>query len=131
MKRVEVLLRIMEKTVPLTKNYEFMRLYKRGKFFVGKHMVLYVFPNKFNINRIGITVSKKFGKSVKRNKIRRLIRENYRIYESAIKSGFDCVFVARSSDNESDYYVVKKEMKFLLKKLDIFDQEKWDCLKNC
>lgn len=121
----------MEKTVPITKNYEFMRLYKRGKFFVGKHMVLYVLPNKFGINRIGITASKKFGKSVKRNRIRRLIKENYRNYESFIKAGIDCVFVARYSDDTPDYYNIKKEMKYLFKKLEIFEQEKWDCLKNC
>ncbi len=121
----------MEKTVPLTKNYEFMRLYKKGKFFVGKHMVLYVMPNKFGINRLGITVSRKFGKSVKRNRIRRLIRENYRLYEEAVKPGFDCVIVARSSEMMPEFSDVKKEMKFLMKRLEIFDQEKWDCLKSC
>lgn len=120
----------MNKTVPITKNYEFMRVYKRGKFFVGKNMVLYVFPNKFEINRLGITVSRKFGKSVKRNRIRRLIRENYRLYEEYIKTGFDCVIVARQNDYMPEYDEIKKEMKFLLKKLNVFDQEKWNCLKS-
>lgn len=120
----------MKNTVPLKKNSEFLRLYKRGKFFVGKFMVLYIFANRSEFNRIGITVSRKFGKSVKRNRVRRLIKESYRFYESFIKVGYDLVFVARSSDQTPDYLNVKKEMKFLLKKLNIFDQEKWYCLKD-
>ena len=120
----------MIKTVSLTENKQFLRLYKKGKYYVGKFIVLYVSQNKMNINRIGITVSKKIGKSVKRNKVRRLIRENYRLYEGYIKSGFDCVFVARESDRLPDFWEIRKEMKFLLRKLEIFDQEKWECLKN-
>jgi ribonuclease P protein component len=121
----------MNKTVPITNNYEFMRVYKKGKFYVGKYIVLYVLPNKLEINRIGITASKKFGKSVKRNRIRRLIKENYRLYENFSKTGFDFVFVARSSEVMPEFISIKKEMKYLFKKLDVFDQEKWDCLKTC
>lgn len=121
----------MDLTVPIKKNYEFARVYKKGRFFVGKYIVLYVLKNNLSINRIGITVSKKFGKSVKRNRIKRLIRENYRAFEKYIRLGNDCVFVARSNDIMPGYIEIKKEMKFLMKKLEIFDQEKWDCLKNC
>lgn len=127
---MEEWLQTMIKTVSLTENKQFLRLYKKGKYYVGKFIVLYVSQNKMNINRIGITVSKKIGKSVKRNKVRRLIRENYRLYEGYIKSGFDCVFVARESDRLPDFWEIRKEMKFLLRKLEIFDQEKWECLKN-
>ena len=120
----------MIKTVPLKKNYEFLRLYKKGKFFVGKFIILYVLINKSDINRLGITASKKIGKSVTRNRYRRLIRENYRLYENFVKSGNDFVFVARSSERLPEFLEIKKEMKFLLRKLNVFDQEKWDCLKE-
>jgi len=119
----------MIKTVPLNKNYEFLRLYKKGKFYVGKFIILYVLINKSDINRLGITASKKIGKSVTRNRYRRLIRENYRLYENFVKSGNDLVFVARSSERLPEFLEIKKEMKFLLRKLNVFDQEKWDCLK--
>ncbi len=119
----------MEKTVPLKKNYEFLRVYKKGKFYVGKYITMYVLPNDLGFNRLGITVSKKFGKSVKRNRLRRLIRENYRFFESFVKDSFDIVFVSRNSAEMPDFVSIKKEMRFLLKKLNIFNQEKWDCLK--
>ena len=120
----------MIKTVPIKKNSDFVRVYKKGKFYAGRHIVLYVLRNGCNINRIGITVGRKFGKSVKRNRVKRLIRENYRLYEIFVKNGYDIVFVARSGEDMPTFADIRKEMKFLLKKLDIFDREKWDCLKD-
>lgn len=120
----------MQKTVPLKMNYEFNKVYKKGKFYVGKFIILYILKNRQDNNRLGIAVSKKVGKSVMRNRIRRLIRENYRLFEEVVKSGYDCVFVARSFDSEPGFTDIKKEMKFLFKKLDILDREKLDCLKG-
>lgn len=120
----------MIKSFPIKKNFEFLRIYKKGRFYVGKYIILYCLANNSNINRIGITASKKVGKSVKRNRIRRLIKENFRTYEEFIKLGYDCVFVARNNDELPVFTEIKREMKFLLRKLNIFDQEKWDCLKR-
>ena len=120
----------MNKTVSIKKNYEFLRLYKKGKFYVGKFIILYVLINNLGINRIGVTVNKKFGISVKRNRVRRLIKENYKFYEPYVKESYDFVFVARKSEKFSDYTDIKKEMKFLLRKLNVFEQEKWNCLRS-
>ena len=120
----------MKKTTSLKKNYEFVRIYKKGKFFVGKYIVIYVIKNRFGNNRLGITVNKKVGKSVKRNKTKRLIRESYRLFEEVIPPGLDIVFVARSVETEYGFAEIHKEMKFLLKKMKAFDQQKWDGLKN-
>lgn len=111
-------------TFPIKKNRDFIKLYKKGKFFVAKYLVLYVMSNNSTVNRIGITASKKFGGSVKRNRIKRLIKESYRYYEGQLKEGFDLVFVARSSDEMPDFSEIKREMKFLFKKLNIFKEEK-------
>lgn len=113
----------MKNTVPLKKNYEFMRLYKKGKFFVGKYIILYVRKNSGTVKRLGISVSKKFGKSVRRNRIKRLIKESYRYYEDTIKNNNDLVFVARSNENMPSFSDIKKEMKFLLKKLDVYNKK--------
>lgn len=116
----------MYKTVSLKKNYEFMRLYNKGRFFVGKYIVLYVIKNNTKTNRLGITVNKKVGKAVKRNRLKRLIKECYRQYEASVKEGCDLVFVARNSETLPVYSQIKREMKFLMKKMDIFMQEKND-----
>ena len=110
----------MKNTVTLKNNNEFLKIYKKGRFQAGKNVVLYVMKNRLSLNRLGITVSKKFGKSVKRNRIKRLIKENYRYYEELIKVGYDIVFVARKNDCMPDYFDIKKEIKFLFKKLDLF-----------
>lgn len=107
-----------------------MRVYKKGRFFVGKLMILYVLRNRIRMNRLGITVNKKVGKAVRRNRVRRLIRENYRFYEDFVLDGYDMVFVARTQEELPGYSDINKEMKFLLKKMEVFDQEKWQCSKE-
>ena len=86
----------MRTTIALKENRDFRRIYSRGRSFVGRGAVLYVTPNRQPFNRIGITVSKKLGCAVKRNRAKRVIREAYRSLEPAVKQGCDFVFVARS-----------------------------------
>jgi ribonuclease P protein component len=116
----------MKKTVPLKKNYEFARIYKKGRFYAGRFIVLYVLKNNYRVNRLGIAINRKVGKSVRRNRVRRLIRECYRFYEEFLKDDLDLVFMARSTEKIPDYSEINKEMKFLLKKLEILDMEKWN-----
>jgi ribonuclease P protein component len=85
----------MQKTIPITQNRDFLRLYKKGRSFVNPSLVLYLSKNRLGINRLGITTSKKIGIAVKRNRARRIIKEAYRGIESGILSGYDFVFVAR------------------------------------
>lgn len=120
----------MVKTDSLKKNYEFLKAYKKGKFYAAKHLILYAVPNSAGKNRLGITAGKKVGGSVQRNRIKRLIRENYRYYEKFIKDGFDLVFVARSTYRLPEFLDIRKEMKYLLKKLDVFDREAWEISKQ-
>ena len=120
----------MKKTLTIKKNHEFIRVYKKGKFITGRYLVIYVLNNHQGVNRLGITVNKKAGKSVKRNRIKRLIRESYRLYEDFIFRSYDIVFFARNTEEEYTYKEITKEMKFLLKKAQVFDQEKWDGLEK-
>ena len=69
----------MKKIKTLKKNYEFKNVLSKGKFFVGKYVTIYIKNNKKNENYVGIAVGTKVAKAVKRNKIKRLIRESYRL----------------------------------------------------
>ncbi len=77
----------------LKKNYEFKRVLNRGKCINGKFLAVYVFPNKLKNLRVGFAIGKKAGKAHDRNRIRRLIRESYRLIENRLKLGHDIVFV--------------------------------------
>ena len=76
-------------------NHIFRRLYATSGH-ANSYLVLYVRKNGSDTNRVGITVSKKLGKAVVRNRIRRRIREVYRLNESRFAPGWDLVVVARS-----------------------------------
>lgn len=118
------------KTVTLKKNYEFSRVFNKGSFYVGRHIIVYALPNKLSSNRMGISASKKAGNAVIRNKKKRLIRECYKHYEDFMKSGYDIVIAARSEQTVPKYVAILKEFKYLLKKVQVFDQEKYNCLKE-
>ena len=77
----------------LKKNYEFKNVLKRGKCYRGECINVFIKKNNKNINMLGLAVNKKAGKSVVRNKIKRLIREIYRQKEDVIKSGFDIIIL--------------------------------------
>ena len=109
----------MHHTQSLTENYEFRRVYGRGKSAGTVHIVAYVLPNRRAYNRLGITVSAKVGKAVLRNKIRRRLKEIYRLEEPSILAGFDIVIVARVKAGESDYHTLRRDFLRLAKKLGI------------
>ena len=75
-------------------NHIFQRLYRTSGQANG-HLVLYARRNRTSTNRVGITVSKKLGKANVRNRIRRRLREVYRLNEDKFQSGWDIVVVAR------------------------------------
>lgn len=111
----------MKKTVMLKKNYEFRTVLTRGTCYRGNLIDIYVKKNHQNINRLGIAVGKKAGNSVKRNKIKRLIRENYRLLEENMKIGNSIIILwKKNSDYENfNFYDVKEDCKNLFMKFKI------------
>lgn len=84
----------MKKTKMMKKNYEFRNVLSKGKYYSGNYIEAFIKKNnKKNVNFLGIAISVKIAKAVKRNHIKRLIRENYQYYENTIKEGFCIVFL--------------------------------------
>ena len=87
----------------LKKNADFQNVYKCGKSFANKYLVMYVKENDLSENRIGISVSKKVGNSVVRHRVKRLILESYRLHEDMFNSSLDMVIIARSTAKDKSY----------------------------
>ena len=102
----------MNKQYSLKKNGDFRRLYAKGRSFVTPYLVVYCRKNGMKVNRIGFTVSAKLGHAVIRNRVRRQLREIYRLHLPEFKSGRDCVVVARSRCVNGDFR--KMEASFLV-----------------
>ena len=94
----------------LKKNKDFQHVYRKGKSYANKLLVMYVLKNGSDTNRLGISVSKKVGNSVVRHHVTRLIRESYRLQEEMFNSGLDIVVIARAGAKESTYYDIEKAL---------------------
>ena len=92
----------MKYSCALKLNHIFRRLYHTSGIANG-HLVLYARPNRTEKNRVGITVSKKLGHAVVRNRTRRRIREVYRLNEGSFTAGWDIVLVARTRSVNADF----------------------------
>ena len=109
----------MRHTVSLKNNREFRSLYARGKNTAGLYLALYARKNRYGVTRLGITVSGKLGNAVTRNRIRRRIKEAYRIQEEQIEQGFDIVIVGRSRVIGADFSALRGELLTLCKKMSL------------
>ena len=106
---------MMQFSESLKKNHQFQVVFRNGKSYANKYLVMYVMENGLSGNRIGISVSKKVGNSVVRHRVTRLVRESYRLHESIFNSGLDMVIVARQSAAAIGYQEVESALLHLAK----------------
>ncbi len=112
----------MKKTIMIKRRYEFKILFSKGKVAYGRNVTMYVLKNKLSVNKLGIAVGKKSGKAVDRNRIKRLIRENYRLTEDKIKCGYNILISVnkKAEIKNVDFYDIKKEVEKLFKKSELW-----------
>ena len=101
----------------LKKNEDFRRIYKKKRSMANKLLIIYILENKYEYNRIGFTVSKKVGKSVIRNRVKRILRESYRLNEEKILQGYDIIIVARNTASKASYKEIESAMLHLFRKM--------------
>ena len=102
-------------------NHIFQRLYRTSGQANG-YLVLYARKNRTGTNRVGITVSKKLGKANVRNRIRRRLREVYRLNEETFQPGWDIVGGARTRAISAPFDVLTEKYLELAKKAGILKE---------
>ena len=113
----------MKKIKTLKKNYEFKNVLNKGKFYIGEQITVYIIKNREEVNRIGIAISSKTCNAVKRNNIKRKIRENYRLLENKLKQGYNLVFLwnKKKSVEKADFHKIRQDKKFIFYKAGLLE----------
>ena len=111
----------MKRATTLKMNYEFRRVYNKGKSGVSPFLVVYARPNRGGKNRLGVTVSAKLGKAVIRNRVRRRLREIFRLSQESMKQGYDIVLVARSRAVTATYWELERAYRKNCEKLGLLE----------
>ena len=113
----------MRPEVTVKENYEFRRIYRKGRSAVSPCMVVYCQKNRQGRNRLGITVSTKLGHAVVRNQVRRRLREIHRLNMNRTKAGYDVIVVARIRAAHTPYGKLEQEYLSLLRKLELLRED--------
>ncbi len=116
----------MKKTKMMKKNYEFKYVLSKGQYYSGKYMEAFIKKGREQQNNfLGIAIGVKIAKAVKRNHIKRLIRENYNRFEQDIKTGFHIVFLWKKkvAIENATFESVQKDMKIIFDKANLLKEK--------
>ena len=113
----------MKAAFSVKENYEFRRIYRKGKSAVGSGLVVYCQKNRQGLTRLGVTVSTKLGKAVVRNRVRRRIREIYRLNKPLMKPGWDVIIVARVKAVNMEYRKLNQAYLRLLEQVGLLESK--------
>lgn len=100
----------------LKKNKDFLRVYSKKQSFGCKNLVIYYIPNRENCSRVGLSVSKKVGNAVTRNRVKRYLREGLKNIKP-IGQNMDIIFVAREVASENDFFEISRSIRYLFRKI--------------
>ncbi len=109
----------MKQTTSIKAPHLFRRAYGKGRSAATPTLVLYARKNGLARNRLGLTVGTKVGKATVRNRVRRRVRESYRLREETVKTGYDLVVVARPAAAQARFRELDRHLASLLKRLEL------------
>ena len=109
----------MNNLIMLKNSREFSQVYNHKESMANKYLVMYIQPNDQMYSRIGISVSKKVGNSVIRHRIKRLIKESYRLNIEKLRKGYDIVVISRVTAKGKNFHEIESAFLHLCRKLDI------------
>ncbi len=107
------------KLAAIKENYEFRRVYGKGRSAVAATLVLYCRKNRLGHNRFGFTVGRKLGCAVRRNRVRRRLREIARLRGGELRTGYDLVTVVRGRGLDASYRTLEDDFLRLARKLEL------------
>lgn len=114
----------MKRATTIKENYEFRRLYAKGKSAVAPSVVVYCRKNGRGHNRLGVTVSTKLGHAVVRNRARRRLRELFRLSQANMAQGYDVLLVARGKTARIPHKYLQRDYDGAMRKLGLLPEEK-------
>lgn len=115
----------MKNTVTLKKNYEFKNVLTKGKYYAGKKIEAFIKDEKNkNQNKIGLAIGVKRGKAYARNRLKRLLRENYYKQEPKIKTGKSIVFLPKKNEDitQINYKEIEQDMEKIFKQAEMLKE---------
>lgn len=119
----------------IKEHHLYNKAYRQGKHFFGRYICIYVLkdthakllqrshPQRLLVNRFGISVSKKIGTAVKRNRAKRIIRAAYAPLQDKLKKGYLIVVSAKPEIEGKKAQEIESEMRYAVKKLDMFAEK--------
>lgn len=112
----------MKQTKMMKKNYEFRNVLSKGKYYSGRYIEAFIKKEKQNyVNFLGLAVGVKTAKAVKRNYIKRLLRENYQRQEDYLKKGYSIVFLWKKNvdSKEAKFSNIEKDIRVIFNKANL------------
>ncbi len=107
----------------LLRNKEFIEVYNKGISIADRFLVLYYLPRNHKSTRFGFSLGKNIGKAVKRNRMKRIMREICRTNIHQIKDGYDCIIIVRPRSVGEKYHTLQNSLLRLARKAKLIRKE--------